>query len=180
MRPLWLSVMGLAFLCLPAAASDEANQCSPGQVLGHWYIHGIGSNCEWMVQFMAKEMMSCNVTSQEEGSFTVATNLTTEYGSMDVEMTYTKQKDGVYLHKSEWGDKIIDKRKTDCKTYAMTSVRDLKDNEGVFCIFVSLYAREMSVSDSVKQSFIDFATEMHIDREQIFLLARKDATPKSA
>lgn len=47
------------------------------QILGRWYIHGIGSNCEWMVQFVAKEMMSCNITSQEEGSFTITTNFMT-------------------------------------------------------------------------------------------------------
>ncbi|NRK65206.1 lipocalin/fatty-acid binding family protein, partial [Salmonella enterica subsp. enterica serovar Typhi] len=76
--------------------------------------------------------------------------------------------------------KIVDKRETDCKTYAITSIKDLKDNEGVFCTFVSLYGREMSASDSMKQSFIDFAMERQINREQIFLLARKDATTKSA
>ncbi|NRL14281.1 lipocalin/fatty-acid binding family protein, partial [Salmonella enterica subsp. enterica serovar Typhi] len=138
------------------------------------------SNCEWMVQFMAKEMMSCNITSEEEGIFTISSSIITDYGRMDVNMTYTRQKDGVYLHKSAWGDKIVDKRETDCKTYAITSIKDLKDNEGVFCTFVSLYGREMSASDSMKQSFIDFAMERQINREQIFLLARKDATTKSA
>ncbi|XP_058015397.1 lipocalin-like [Ahaetulla prasina] len=180
MRLLWLSAMGLAFLCLPAAASDEVKQCSREQLLGNWYVHGIASNCEWMVQFAAKEMMSCNITSQEEGSFTIATNFMTDYGPMDVEMTYTKQKDGTYLYKSAWGDKILDKRKTDCKTYAITSIRDLDENNGKFCTFVSLYGREMSVPQSLKQSFIDFAMDLQIDREQIFLLARKDAATKSA
>ncbi|KAK9392236.1 olfactory protein-like [Crotalus adamanteus] len=145
MRLFWLSALGLAFLCLPTAASDDSNPCAPGQLLGQWFVLGIGSNCEWLVQFVAKEIMTANISSQDEGSFTVATSFMTDYGSMDIEMTYTKQENGMYLHKSEWGDKIIERRKTDCKTYAMTCVKDVKESDGKFCKFVSLYGKQDDV-----------------------------------
>ncbi|KAG8141911.1 hypothetical protein E2320_006567 [Naja naja] len=196
MRLLWLAALGIAFLCLPAEASGGSTNVpmgrwaslarSPGcltklcpQLLGQWYVHAIGSNCEWMVQFLVKEIVTCNVTSTEEGSFTVSTNFNTEYGPMEVDMTFTKQDNGMYLQKSEWGDKILVKRKTDCRTYAMTCIIDVIENDGKICKFVSLYGRTMSVPDSVKQSFVDFATEFQIDREQIFFLAKKDAATKS-
>ncbi|KAM3825302.1 extracellular fatty acid-binding protein-like [Vipera latastei] len=179
MKLLWLSALGLAFLCLPADASEESDPCAPGQLLGHWFVLGIGSNCEWMVQFVTKEIMTANISSQEEGSFTVATNFMTDYGTMDVEMNYTKQENGIYLYKSEWGDKVIERRKTDCKTYLFTCVKDLQENDGNCCRFVSIYGKAMSVHPSVWQDFIDFAMEMQVDREQVFLLARKDATARS-
>ncbi|XP_070614268.1 uncharacterized protein [Erythrolamprus reginae] len=95
----WVSVVGLAFLCLPTAASGEPSQGGDAQFLGQWHIHGMASDCGLMMDAI-KEPMICNVTSTEEGTFTMATTFTTEYGPMDMEMTYTKQEDGMY--KNGW------------------------------------------------------------------------------
>lgn len=55
-----------------------------------------------------------------------------------------------------------------------------EDHSAQACLFFLSAGRAMSVPHSVKQAFIDFATEMQIDREQIFLLARKGKMPRWA
>ncbi|XP_070614267.1 olfactory protein-like isoform X1 [Erythrolamprus reginae] len=159
--------------CPPGNPGWPTKRCP--QFLGQWHIHGMASDCGLMMDAI-KEPMICNVTSTEEGTFTMATTFTTEYGPMDMEMTYTKQEDGMY--KNEMGDRITGRKKMDDQTYAITNVKELE--EGKSCKIVSLYSREASVAGSVREAFTDLALEMQLKREDVCLFANKGAATKAA
>ncbi|XP_063172234.1 lipocalin-like [Candoia aspera] len=139
MKPLWLLGLGIALLCIPCATFDGLDHCSFEQILGEWNILAIATNCEWIAEQFITAIMKVNITKLEDGSFNVTTNFCMEDVCLDIEMTYTKQENGMYICKSDVGDKIVERMKTDCKNYITMGTRDL--NPFINDKIVALYGR---------------------------------------
>ncbi|KAJ6633646.1 hypothetical protein lerEdw1_014340 [Lerista edwardsae] len=178
MRAHFVSVLGLAMLCLLQAQAEVPIQ--PGfqqdQFVGNWYGIGFASNSRWFKEKKSvMKMCTTVVTPMEDGNLEVAST----YPKLDQcetrktifvrtaepgRFTYTSTRTG-----SQHDVRVVE---TNYSEYALVHVKKTREAESF--TMVTLYGRSKELRPELLQKFTQLALAEGLTEENILILPKTD------
>ncbi|XP_054853300.1 extracellular fatty acid-binding protein-like [Eublepharis macularius] len=146
----WLLGLGLALLCSVHAQIE----CSGNERLieGTWHVIALASNCDHFLKNKdSMKMVTASLSITGEGKFRVTSNFPTPNGCKKVVMDFQQTENGMYTRTSDMGKETIEIVKSNCKDYAISSVKIERGDKT--STHVVLYSKDREVSQEIAQEF---------------------------
>ncbi|XP_061460270.1 lipocalin-like [Rhineura floridana] len=120
------------------------------------------------------KIMVANVSKTEAGDIKIATSFPTPHGCKKMELVFTKQEDGKFAHKCEWGEKVVETVETDSENYAIVNII-VKKNGKEKAKVLTMYGRARSVAPETVERFNAAVKEQGLTEEQTIILPNEVA-----
>ena len=169
--------LGLALLGLFHVVTGGTDEFDDEKNLGTWHVLGLATDCNFILKHKDDmKIIVATLSRTEDGGVKVSTNMPTPQGCQKMDLVFKKREDGKYVHKCDWGNKVVDSLELH-GDYAIVTVH--MEKKGKETKVVTVYGRERHVTPEVEQKFREAAAAEGLTDEQIKMMPNEVACTES-